>query len=869
MSLCPDIVVLEEASSRLPLEAPAHEVRLHLDNCSKCRATFDELCRNARLLEPLRCALRTDSPGPVAAMTGAAIGRYELRGVLGRGGMATVYRATQDHPRRDVALKVMKYDLAPGPAQQRFHHEIDILGRLKHPGIAQIFETGTVDIGFGLQPYFAMELVEGRKLTDYAEEQNLSLRQRLELFAKVCDAVEYAHQKGVIHRDLKPSNILVLDEAGTKEKDIPAVFSFVPQPKILDFGVARAMNADLSLSLQPTEVGQLVGTLPYMSPEQAAGNPDEIDTRSDVYTLGVIGYLLLGGRLPYEVTGRPLAEAVRIVREKNIVPLGTICKGLRGDLETIMGKALERDKTRRYASVTALLEDIRRHLHDEPIAARSPSAGYQLRKFVRRHWTLVGALAGVFFALLLGLGGTGYWLVRAVDAEREGEERRVDAEKRRAEAESITRLLKEMLAAADPEIRKHPDYTVRELLDEFAKGLVNQLQDQPEVEATLRATVGRTYRSLSLYQPAEQQLRLAMDLRRKSFGPEHEAVAETLYDLAWVLHDKTQYTEALNLHEEAMRIQQLRFGKEHADIAKTLHAIGDIRRHLGALVEAETLLNRALDMRRRLLTSGHPEIAESLSCLALTLTEMGRFTEAAPLIQEALLIWRTAYGDQHPRVADGLSDEAELLWSMGDLEGAEQKYRQVLDLTRRILGKADCMVANCLASLGGVLWEKGDLEQAERLLRESVDVHVTIHGAEHAHVATTIGDLGWVLLDQGKPEQAEPLLAQAVRVLRTSYSAEHYVLGSYLLGYGRCLTSLRRFDEAEQLLDESWTILTKVLEPGHWRIINAARGLADLYDASDKPEQAAPFRAMLPDAEPSIEPVVHRGSVDGPPPGVP
>ena len=302
----------------------------------------------------------------------ARIGRYRIVRLIGEGGMGAVYEAEQDHPRRTVALKVIKPGLASPELLRRFAQEAQALGRLQHPGIAQIYDAGTADTGYGSQPYFAMEFIRGVSLRDYAASHHLGLRDRLALMVKVCDAVHHAHQRGLIHRDLKPGNIIV-DETG--------------QPKILDFGVARVTDSDTQATMA-TDVGQLVGTLNYMSPEQVLADPLDIDTRSDVYALGVILYELLSGRLPYQISKR-LHEAMQTIREEDPSRLSMIDRRYRGDIETIAAKALEKDKTRRYSSAAELAADITHYLKDEPIVAQPPTTGYQLRKFARRHTAVV------------------------------------------------------------------------------------------------------------------------------------------------------------------------------------------------------------------------------------------------------------------------------------------------------------------------------------------------------------------------------------------------------------------------------------------------------------------------------------------------
>ncbi len=374
-----------EAAMEMPSASRQSYIETVCDGDAELEKAVQRLLERAacshRLVDRPAVGMETE-PTPVTprALHGAStqIGRYRIAGVLGEGGMGIVYEAEQDQPRRTVALKLIRSGLVGPELLRRFEREAQVLGRLQHPGIAQIYEAGTADSGFGPQPYFAMEFIRGNSLLEYAELHRLNTRQRLEIMVKVCEAVHHAHQRGIIHRDLKPGNILV-DESG--------------QPKVLDFGVARATDSDAQVTRQ-TDLGQIVGTLAYMSPEQVLGDPLEVDTRCDVYAVGVILFELLAGRLPYTMS-RKVHEVVQTIREKDPARLSSVSRSYRGDIETIVGKALDKDKARRYASAAGLGADIQRYLRDEPIAARPPSTTYQVQKFARRHKVLVAGAAAV------------------------------------------------------------------------------------------------------------------------------------------------------------------------------------------------------------------------------------------------------------------------------------------------------------------------------------------------------------------------------------------------------------------------------------------------------------------------------------------
>lgn len=367
------------------------------------------------------------SGSPLKPWHPTQIGRYRIVSLLGEGGMGSVYEAEQEQPRRMVALKVMREDFVTPELLRRFALESQVLGRLQHPGVAQIYDAGTFEVAGTTLPFFAMELVRGLPLNKYADTKSLDLQQRLELFTRVCEAVHYAHGEGVIHRDLKPANILV-DENG--------------QPKVLDLGIARLTDENVPVTRQ-TNVGEVIGTLQYMSPEQANADGPGIDNRSDVYSLGVMLYELMTGRLPYDLSSKLIHEAARIIVEEEPERLSSVNRQLRGDVEVIVAKALEKEKDRRFSSAEAMASDVRRYLNHEPITARSPSALYQLRKFARRNRSLVTGLGVAAAVLVVGSVVSVYQAVRATAAERLAQQRleeaislRTLADLRRSEADS-------------------------------------------------------------------------------------------------------------------------------------------------------------------------------------------------------------------------------------------------------------------------------------------------------------------------------------------------------------------------------------------------------------------------------------------------
>lgn len=499
-----------------------------------------------------------------------SLGRYRILKLLGEGGMGCVYEAEQDSPRRRVALKVLRAGAMLPRMLQRFQREVEVLGRLQHPGIARIYDAGVAEIahvdGRTVRvPFFAMELIEGSTITAYAENAGLLLRDRLLLLVEVCDAVHYGHQHGVVHRDLKPANVLVGHssvEAANRAAD-GASLRLPPVPKVIDFGVARVTNSDVAMTILSTEAGQLIGTIAYMSPEQVRGDPRAIDARSDIYALGVMGYEMLTGRLPYEIADKAVPEAARIIRDEEPSRMSSISRIYRGDIETIFAKALEKDPARRYDSAAALAADVRRFLDDKPIVARPPTLRYQLSKFARRHKEAVAALLLVFVVLIAGITGTTAGWLNAREAARQADQRKIDAERAAQRADQIRGIITAMLSSVQPGAQGGGrDVRVAEILDQTAAALSQSLEGQPDVELEIRTLLAETYRSLGLLKEAGENQTRALELADLIYAPDDVKRLEVIGRLAGMLSTTGHGEQAEPLLTEALALSQARYGPD-------------------------------------------------------------------------------------------------------------------------------------------------------------------------------------------------------------------------------------------------------------------------------------------------------------------
>jgi len=743
----------------------------------------------------------------------ASIGRYRILHLLGEGGMGAVYEAEQEFPHRTVALKVIRAGYASGEMLRRFENETQALGRLQHPGIAQIFEAGTAETPFGRQPYFAMELVHGQTLLSYCDEHHLKVRYRLELMAKICDAVQHAHQRGLIHRDLKPVNILV-DESG--------------QPRILDFGVARLTDSDAQATRQ-TDIGQLVGTLAYMSPEQVLGDPAELDTRSDVYALGVILYELLAGKGPY-VIGHQLHEVVRTIREEEPTALSSVNRTYRGDIETIVGKALEKDKTRRYASAAELAADIGRYLRDEPITARPPSASYQLRKFARRNKALVMGVAAVFVVLILGVVASTWEAVQARRAEAR-------AKQESAIAEAVDDFLQKDLlgqASAYNQSKPDPDIKVRTVLNSAAQRIPGKFDKQPAVEAAIRKTIGQTYEDLGLYPEAAKQFERALDLRRRVLGPRHPDTLLSMTNLANVYEDDGKYPQAEALHNQALQIQRSSLGPEHRDTLNSMDNLAIDYESEGKYAQAEALQKQTLEIERRRLGPEHNDTLMSMSNLALVYADESKYAQAEALHKQALEIRRRRLGPEHPDTLVSMTNLANVYEEEGKYAQAEALATQTLQIERRRLGPEHPDTLASMSNLALYYQDEGKYAQAEALYSQTLEIERRVLGPEHPYTLGSMGNLAYAYREKGDYTQAEALFGQALEIQRRVLGREHPDTLRTSENIAHVYADERKYAQAEELYRQLLQAMRRVLGPEHALTVGTLADFASVYQREGK-----------------------------------
>ncbi len=690
---------------------------------------------------------------------GEQIGKYMLMERLGEGGFGVVYLAEQREPvRRRVALKILKAGMDTAEVVARFEAERQALAVMDHPGVAKVLDAGLTP---DHRPFFAMEYVAGEAISSYCDRVRMGMRDRIELFRSVCHAVHHAHQKGIIHRDLKPSNILVTEVDGKAT------------PKVIDFGIAKAMSGRLTDRTMYTGLGRFLGTPEYMSPEQAGGSAVDVDTRADVYALGVILYELLTGLLPFdtrELRDAGLDAIQKLLREvepkKPSTRLATASshdlaqrrgtsvhaleRSLRGDLDWVVMKCLEKDRTRRYESVSALAQDVERYLGDEPVLAGPPELSYRAGKFLRRHRVGVAFAATASVLLAAGVAGTLVFAVRERGQRRQLEQRERDLlqvtqfqtamlggiDPEQAGARLRTRLERDTPALAEPLRGVNAtdvalDFINQTILAPASGAIDAQFKDRPTIDATLRQSLAETYSRLGMLDRALPLLRRTLELRRAALGDDHADTITAIGNVGYILHA------------------------------------------LGRLDEAEVFFAEAVERSERVHGAEHADTAAHLSNLGLLRVDQGRALDALPLYRRALEIQTRARG---PDDADALLYENNLggaLEATGDYAGAEKHYRRSLEGTIRATGEESSESFAGMNNLAGVLEAQGKYDQAVDLYRRSLEGRRRLLGSAHPATLLALNNLGYILTRSDRAGEAETLLLEGLATARASLGESH------------------------------------------------------------------------------------------------
>ena len=758
-------------------------------------------------------SLSTKTMAPSDSTVPDIIGNYRIIQKLGEGGMGEVYEAEQTEPiRRRVALKIIKWGMDTKQVVARFESERQALALMNHPNIAKVFDAGATEQG---RPFFVMECVKGMPISEYCDKHRLNTRQRLELFNQVCDGIQHAHQKGIIHRDIKASNVLVMIQDDK------------PVPKIIDFGVAKAIAQRLTEKSVFTEMGQLIGTPEYMSPEQAEMTGLDIDTRTDVYSLGVLLYELLVGVLPFEsedLRSVGFDEIRRKIREEEPpkpstrlttpgfdsahalksrqTDLSTLAKQLKGELDWITMRAMAKDRTQRYASASELAADVTRFLKHEPVMAGPPSAMYRLRKYVRRHKVGVAAGALVMAAMIIGITGTTIGFVKAVKAERKAKE---DAET----AQRVSDFLVGLFEVSDPSEARGNSITAREILDKGAGKIEEELQDQPRIQSRLMETMGRVYRNLGLYALAAPILEKSLSLKRKVYGEEHLEVAANLHTLAVLYDTQGKYPEAESFFRQSLAIKEKILGKDHPNVARSYNSIAIVSMNQGKYDEAESYFEQSLSIKEKNLEPDHPDLGITLTNLGIFYQQQNKLEEAVPLLERALSISEKAHGPDHPDVAGSLNNLGSLYETMEKRAEAEPLYKRSLAIWEKTLGPEHPDVGIALHNLANLYRDQEKHEKAEPYYVRSEAIFKKALGEEHPYVAYSFREHANLFRDLGRHDDAEDLYRHALEIFEKSMGPDHLNVAETLEQYALMLRKIDRAGEAENLEERAKTIRDK------------------------------------------------------------
>jgi non-specific serine/threonine protein kinase/serine/threonine-protein kinase len=785
---------------------------------------------------PLEADTEAEEPSNAFGLGGAAagtvIGPYKLIQRVGQGGMGEVWLADQRLPvRRRVALKLIKAGMDTREVVARFESERQALALMDHPAIAKVFDAGSTPQG---RPYFVMEYVSGIPITEYCDKHKLNMRQRLELFLAVCDGVQHAHQKAILHRDLKPSNILVAEVDGK------------PAPRIIDFGVAKATAQRLTADTMFTQVGAIIGTPGYMSPEQADSGGADVDTRTDVYSLGVVLYQLLVGVPPADFSRTPRDEFARKLREQDTPRPSTRLRGLggqagaaaqnrgadrptlerqlRGDLDAVTLKALEKERSRRYASPSDLAADIGRYLRHEPVLARPASAVYRAGKYVRRHRVGAAAAAGLLVVLI------SFGAAQALQLRR--------TTRARDRADRIATFMTRMFKVSDPSAARGNSITAREILDRASREIDTGLSKDPVLQAEMMQTMGDVYQSLGLYPQAQSLFTQAIEIRRRVLGGRAPETLTSMSALVGNLTTQGRYPEAEKLDRETLDLRRRVLGPDHPDTLNSMSAFAALLAEEGRYAEAEKVSRESLDIQRRVLGPDHPDTVRSMNNLANALDNEGRYAEAEQLKRETLDIERRVSGPEHPDTLRSMNNLAAVLDVEGKYPEAETLYRATLDTRRRILGPEHPDSLRSTNALGALFIDEGRYAEAEKLFRQSLEGQRRVLGPDHPDTQNSMHNLAEVLAAEGRFADSEKLVREALAIELRTVGPDHR---NTLLSMSNLVDLLEhegRYAEAEKLGRETVDGQRRVLGPEHPDTLTSTDNLAIVLSAEGRVAEA-------------------------------
>ena len=763
-------------------------------------------------------------PGQILAQ------RFQIVRKLGEGGMGQVWLAEQLSPvRRQVALKLIKAGMYDAAVVQRFESERQSLAIMDHPAIAKVFEAGATEYG---QPYFVMEYVDGLPITDYCDQKKLTIKQRLGLFIQACEGVQHAHQKAIIHRDLKPANILVMEVDGK------------PVPRIIDFGLAKAVTPRLEGESLFTHVGSLVGTPAYMSPEQADPNVQDIDTRTDVYSLGVVLYVLLAGSQPFDPKlwkNRPLEEVLRTLREKEPVrpsakvssdadgsAASATARGverdqlvslLRGDLDWITMKAVEKDRSRRYGTPLELAADLHRYLNHEPVAARPASVAYRMQKYVRRH--RLGVAAAATLVLLLA----GFGILQTVELRRITRERD-RANQERDRATRITDFMTNMFKVSDPSEARGNTVTAREILDKASNDTGTLLATDPQVQAQMMAVMARTYHNLGLFARAYDLAKRAFDARLSLLGPDDPRTLESMTQLGWTLDRAGRFDEAEKLERQALADERRVLGEEDPLTIETTDHLAVILEDEGHNDEAEKLARQAIEQGNRKLGPENAQTLLAMNHLGRALWFQARYAEAEQEYRQLLDLDRRVLGPDHPQTLSAMNSLAVSYMAEHRNAEAEEMYREVLAVQQRVLGPEHQATALTLANLGVLLDNEGRVAEAEKVDREAVRVRTHALGPEHPETIDSEQNLAEVFVKEGHFQEAEKMQRATLAIQARVVGTEHPDFLRAQSNLAGILIFEGRYAEAEEMARKTLAVQVRTQGLLHSDSIDTRRQVA-------------------------------------------